>query len=258
LYTRAIYTRPTRHVKKLLPQDAKYHAQMADFRDRRWVPRVLIAAAVALIGYAIVAISVGEGGPVAVEIDGSDAVQRQYGGLPQDEEALGNEDAPVTVRVFTDIQCSDCARWFFGIVPALVEGYVRDGDLRIELRHYSLGTKTTQLAAVGAEAAAGQGREFQFAHLFMLNLGKVPDKGVSDEFLLRVASAVPRMEGGVWEDTFEDPATEAAAREDTQIGTELRLPTGSAVIVEGPAASQELTEDPSLAAIEQAIAAAAG
>jgi protein-disulfide isomerase len=231
---------------------------MADFRERRWVPTVLIATVVALVGYAIVAISVGEGGPVAVEIDGSDAVQRQYGGLPQDEAALGSEDAPVTVRLFTDVQCSDCARWYFGVVPALVDGYVRDGDLRIELRHFSLGAKTTQLAAIGAAAAADQGREFQFAHLFMLNLDKVPESGVNDEFLLRIASAVPRMQGGVWEEAFEDPETEAAAREDTQVATELRFPTGSAVIVEGPSGSEELTEDPSVAEIERAIAAAAG
>ena len=225
---------------------------------RRWIPIVLIAAVTALVGYAIVAISVGEGGPLAIEIDGSDAVQRLYGGLPQDEAALGQSDAPVTVRVFTDIQCGECGEWYLALVPALVDGYVRDGRAKIELRHFSQGTRTTQLAAIGGAAAADQGREFQFSHLFILNQDKVPENGVSDEFLLRIASAVPRMEGGEWEEAFEGPSAEEAAREDTELATELRFPVGSAVFVEGPAGSEELPQDPSLAEVERAITAAGG
>lgn len=271
MYPYAIYTRRAGHVKELLPATRKYDPQMAELdragaagqdkhaprRQRRWVPIALITAVTALVGYAIVAISVGEGGPLVVEIEGSDPVQRLYGGLPQDEVALGQPDAPVTVRIFTDIQCGQCASWYLGIVPPLIESYVRDGEAKIDLRHFSQSTRTTQLAAVGAEAAADQGREFQFAHLFMLNLDQVPDDGVSDEYLLRIASSVPRMDGALWRDAFEEPGAELAARDDTQLATDLRFPVGSAVVVEGPNGSEELTEDPSLERIEQAIAAAA-
>lgn len=227
-------------------------------RTRRWIPILVITALTAIVGYAIVAISIGEGGPLAVEIEGSDAVQRLYGGLTQDEEALGLEDAPVTVRVFTDIQCGQCSQWYLGIVPALVDGYVRDGRAKIELRHFSQSTRTTQLAAVGAAAAAEQGREFQFAHLFMLKLDEVPEDGVSDEYLLRIASAVPRMDGSEWKEAFDDSDAELAARDDTQLATELRFPVGSAVVVEGPASSEELTEDPTLEEVEQAIGRSLG
>lgn len=248
-----------------MPAAAPYDSQMAQSgeagsrigaeppRQRRWIPVVLIAVVTALVGYAIVAISVGEGGPLAVEIDGSDPVQRLYGGLPQDEVAIGQPDAPVTVRAFTDIQCNECAEWYFDVIVPLIDGPVRDGDVRLELRHFSLSTRTTQLAAIGAQAAAEQGRELQFAHLFMLNLGKVPDDGVSDEFLLRIASAVPRMDGSAWQEAFEDEETELAARDDTQLATDLRFPVGSAVIVEGPAGSEKLTEDPSAEEVTRAI-----
>lgn len=81
---------------------------------------------------ALVSISVGEGGPEAAEIGGVNDVQRLFGGIEQQDAYLGSEDAEVTVTVFNDIQCTDCADYQLEVVNSLVEEYARTGDARLE------------------------------------------------------------------------------------------------------------------------------
>ena len=69
---------------------------------------------------AIVFIAVGERGPAA-PVDGADTVQRLFGGIEQESDALGDADAPVTVSIFNDLQCTACADYQLEIVPPLVE-----------------------------------------------------------------------------------------------------------------------------------------
>jgi protein-disulfide isomerase len=117
---------------------------------------VLGAAAAALVG-GLVAISIGEGGPGGVEITGVGAVQQLYGGIEQDGAYLGDEDAGVEVVVFNDLQCADCADWQLEVVDLLVEEYARTGEARLELRHFSVGPRTTTVAALAAVAAGADG-----------------------------------------------------------------------------------------------------
>ena len=62
-------------------------------------------------------------------------------GSTQHGAELGSPDAPVTISIFNDLQCTDCADYQLETVPPLIEELVRAGDAQLEFRHRSVGQK---------------------------------------------------------------------------------------------------------------------
>ena len=204
---------------------------------------------------AIVSIAVGEGGPGASqEIGGVNEVQRIYGGIEQEDAYLGPADARVTVTFFNDIQCTDCADYQLETIDPLVDEYARTGAARLEYRHFSLAPNDTTLAAIAAEAAGEQGRQWQYLDLFARNQGAAGGE-VTERLLHEIAEVVPGLEVDAWEEAFGDPATEEAVRADAMAAAELELPAEPAAVVSGPRGQRELIETPPREQIEAAIAA---
>jgi protein-disulfide isomerase len=195
-----------------------------------WIPRALLALAAIGVGYAIVAISVGEGGPQAVEID-----------------------------LFTDVRAVPAAEFQHDVVDPLIEEYVRTGRAQINLRHYSFGRSGVTEAAIAAEAAGDQGHQWQYAELVMRNL---PEQGeVDEEFLNEVAEVTPGLDKEEWDVAFseelqkqeEDPDYEAAVEADDKLALELKLPAEPALVLTGPGGTETLDATPSLAEAEAAL-----
>lgn len=218
-----------------------------------WVPRALIAVLTVAIGYAVYSIAVGEGGPQPAEIGGVNDVQRIFGGIPQDSDALGEQDAPVTITVFNDVQCAPCARFQLEVVDPLVEEYARTGEARLEFRHFSVAPNDTTLAAIASEAAGLQEREWQYIDTFVRNQELARRDGVDEELLADVAAAVPELEVDRWRRDYDDPATADLVRDDAMLAAELELPAQPAVVVSGPGGQRELIEAPTLDQVRAAI-----
>ena len=104
-----------------------------------------------------------------VKVEGIAEAQEIFGGVPQEGDRLGSDDAPVSIQVFTDLQCGSCRDDFLGTIPGLVEDYVRPGDVKLLLRHYSVAENPLELGFFGAEAAAQQGYGWQYTYLFFRN-----------------------------------------------------------------------------------------
>jgi protein-disulfide isomerase len=217
------------------------------------VPRALLLVGGGALIAAIVSIAVGEGGPRAEEIGGVNEVQRIFGGIAQEGAALG-EDAEITVSVFNDIQCEPCADYQIEVIDPLVEEYARSGEVRFEFRHFSLAPNDTTVAAIAAEAAGEQERQWQYLDTFVRNLDVAISRDVDEEVLREVAEAVPQLEVDQWEEDLGSPETEELVREDAMLAAELELPADPAVVVDAPGGQRELIESPSIEQIEAAIA----
>ena len=211
-----------------------------------WVPRVLIGVLTVAIGYAVYSIAVGEGGPRPADVGGVNEVQRIFGGIPQDADALGPADAAVTVSVFNDIQCEPCASFQIEVVDRLVEEYARTGEARFEFRHFSVAPNETTLAAIATEAAGRQERAWQYLDTFVRNQALARQRGVDEELLREIAAAVPELDVDQWERDYEAPESEDLVRED-------ELPAQPAVVVSGPGGQRELIETPSFEQVAEAI-----
>ncbi|MGC1164932.1 MAG: thioredoxin domain-containing protein [Solirubrobacterales bacterium] len=228
-------------------------------RGRLWVAAILALALFGL-GYLIVVISTQEEGEAKVEIAGINDAQRIFAGMPQEGDRLGSDNAPVTIQVFNDLQCSDCREDFLSTIPTLAEDYARPGDAKLLYRHYSNSINTEQLGFYGAEAAADQGYGWQYTYLFFRNQDEAERFGIDQDFLASVAGGVEELNIPEWEEALEDGAGPDGAISERlagyeELGRGLGIRVRQAAIVTGPNGTETLQDGPSLGQIERAIEA---
>jgi protein-disulfide isomerase len=228
-------------------------------RGRIWIVLALAIALVAL-GYAIVNISTQEAGHSVVHLAGISEAQEIFGGVPQEGDRLGSSDAPVTIQVFNDLQCSSCREDFLSTIPSLVNAYARPGDVNLLYRHYSNSESPQELGFYGAEAAAQQGYGWQYTYLFFRNQDEAEKFGVDQDFLDSVAGGIEELNEPEWLEYLEenggsDGAISKKLQGDDELGRGLSIRTGQAAIVSGPHGTKTLQDGPALGEIEAAIEA---
>jgi len=232
--------------------------EAAPRRGRIWVILAL-AVAVAALGYAIVDLSTREADLSVVRVDGIADAQGLFGGVPQEGDRVGSADAPVSIQVFNDVQCSSCRGAFLAAIPTLVEDYVRPGDVKLLMRHYSAARNALELGFFGAEAAARHGYGWQYVYLFFRNQDEAERLGIDEELMASLAGSVGELEVTEWKQTLDDeggaggPIAEQLEGYE-ELGTELGIRARGAMIVSGPGGTRTLQDGPSLTRIEQAIA----
>ena len=210
----------------------------------------------AILVTSIVGIALREPENDPIEISGVGQVQRMVSGLPQLDNRLGRDSAPVTVEIFNDLQCRPCRTWQQEVVPPLIDGPVRDGEVKLVFRHFSQSQRTVTAAAIAATAAGEQGRQWQYIETFFVNQREAASTGVTDEFLTRVARAsAVAFDLDAWSAARKSPATEDQIIEDVTLAEDRRLPAGPAVVVDGPGGSRTLIQGPTLDEVERAIRA---
>jgi len=228
-------------------------------RGRVWVI-LLLGIAVFAIGYVIVEIATRPAGRDVVRVAGIGDAQSTFSGMPQAGARLGSADAPVSIQVFNDMQCSNCRSDFLNTIPALAEDYARPGDVKLLMRHYSVAQNPLELGFYGAEAAAEQGYGWQYTYLFFRNQDEAERFGIGDALMVSLAGSIGELDVPEWERVLEEevgadgPITRRLESYN-QLGAELGIRTRQAAIVSGPGGTRTLQDGPTLAQIEAAIEA---
>lgn len=227
-------------------------------RGRLWIAAIFAIFLFGL-GYLVVEIATQEPGAEVVHIDGINDAQRLFGGVPQEGDRLGSSNAPVSIQIFNDLQCSDCREDFLATIPTLAEDYARPGDVQLLYRHYSNSESVQQLGFYGAEAAADQGYGWNYTYLFFRNQDEAERFGVDQDFLDSVASGVEKLDKPEWEATLEQKGGsdgEISRRLDgyEELGQDLGIRVRQAAIVNGPNGTITLQDGPTLGEIERAVA----
>jgi hypothetical protein len=229
-------------------------------RGRLWVVAILALGLFAL-GYSIVQISTQKADDDVVHIAGISDAQEIFGGIPQEGDRFGSSDAPVTIQLFNDLQCSNCREAFLGAIPTLAEKYARPGDVQLLYRHYSNSESPEEIGFYGAEAAAEQGYGWQYIYLFFRNQDEVERLGgVHENFLASVAGGVEELNAPEWEKTMDEevggdgPIAERLEGYE-ELGRDLGIRYGQTAIVTGPNGTRTIQDGAKLGQIERAIAA---
>ena len=227
-------------------------------RGRPWIILLLTLGLVAL-GYLIVQISTQEAGDPVVRLDGITDAQRLFGGMPQEGDRLGSDNAPVTIQVFNDLQCAACRDDYLSTIPELAERYARPGDVKLLYRHYSNGISPEQLGFYGAEAAAEQNYGWQYTYLFFRNQDEAERFGIDQDYLAAIAAGIEKLDFQEWEDYLEaeggpDGAISEQLESYEELGNGLGIRVRQAAIVTGPNGTRTLQDGPTLGQIERAIA----
>jgi protein-disulfide isomerase len=228
-------------------------------RGRIWVIAIL-GLGLFVLGYVIVNLATQKATRDVVRVSGISEAQEIFGGVPQEGDRLGSSDAPVTIQVFNDLQCSSCRSDFLGTIPGLVENYARPGDVKLLMRHYSVAENPIEFGFFGAEAAAQQGYGWQYTYLFFRNQEEAAKFGIDNDFMASLAGSIGELDVPEWQEYLDknggsDGAIAKRLESYDKLGTDLGIRTGQATIVAGPSGTQTLQDGPGLGQIEQAIQA---
>jgi protein-disulfide isomerase len=230
-------------------------------RGRFWVVVLLLMGLFAL-SYAIVNIATQKEDKGIVHVAGISDAQELFGGVPQEGDRLGSNNAPVTIQVFNDLQCASCRDDFLTTIPGLMESYVRSGDVKLLYRHYSNAETAQELGFFGAEAAAEQGYGWQYIYLFFRSQEEAKrfrtDK-LFENFERSIAGGVEELEIEEWNQAVEeakvtDSAIQKRLEGYEELGRQLGIRYGQGMIVNGPNGTRTLQEGPTLAEVKRAIA----
>ena len=173
-------------------------------RGRLWVILVL-ALGLAALGYAIVGIATKKAGHGVVHIAGITEAQEIFGGVPQEGDRLGSSDAPVTIQIFNDLQCSSCREDFLSTIPGLTKSTRAEDKAKLLYRHYSVSESPVEEGFYGAEAAAAQGYGWQYTYLFFRNQKEAERFGLDEESAPSASTGLPRIvAGGIEELNFPE------------------------------------------------------
>jgi protein-disulfide isomerase len=177
-------------------------------RGRRPSPRVLAAAAGAIVAAAVVAvvlgITLGKGsaassanapavGSLANALPGAASVDSLFRGIPQHGTTLGRSSAPVTLTEYIDLQCPYCQEFETSVVPGLVTKYVRTGKLKIVMRPWAFIGPDSVRGQAAVLAAAEQNRAFDYAALLYVNQGTENTGWLSDGMVTNTATSIPGL-----------------------------------------------------------------
>jgi protein-disulfide isomerase len=231
-------------------------------RGRFWVVVLLLMGLFAL-SYAIVNIATQKEDKGIVHVAGIADAQELFGGVPQEGDRLGSNDAPVSIQVFNDLQCASCRDDFLRTIPGLMEPYVRPGDVKLLYRHYSNAETAQELGFYGAEAAAEQGYGWQYIYLFFRSQEEAKrfrTTKLFEDFEKSIAGGVEELEAEEWNQALEEAKVSGSAIQKRlegyeELGRQLGIRYGQGMIVNGPNGTKTLQEGPTLAEVKRAIAA---
>jgi protein-disulfide isomerase len=158
--------------------------------DRRTKLMQLAAGAVFLaiaVVVVLIVVNASDEGGGDTNLEGASEVSRELRGIPQDGMVLGDPAAPVELIEFGDLQCPVCAGYAEEILPPIIDGQVRRGEVKIDFRNFVIIGPESLDAGAAALAAGAQGRGWNYVELFYRNQGGENSGFADDAFLEAVA-----------------------------------------------------------------------
>lgn len=181
----------------------KPHARRT--RSRRLlalVPALIIAATLAVVGI--------------LGFDTSNGISKQQveqevaallAEIPQRGATLGSPHAPITIRVFADLECPTVKRFVVSYLPSIIHTWVRSGDVKLEYRPLetdTLNEHTFFRQEIAALATGRQDKMWNFILTFVHEQEPEYTGYATDAFLTDIASQVPGIELAHWRHDRED------------------------------------------------------
>jgi protein-disulfide isomerase len=182
------------------------------------VSRLSVLAAAAAVAVVLVA--------AAIVISQSGADDDNGTPLPplqQDGVSLGDPDAPATLIEFADLQCPFCAEFAREELPGVIDSYVRDGRLRLELRLLAFIGPDSERARQVANAAALQDRLWNYTERFFRDQGPENSGYATDTFLERLARQTPGVDVEELSEDLGNEEAEALTRQAERLAMRLQV-----------------------------------
>lgn len=219
---------------------------------------IILAVAIGALLIGLIGMSTREASNEYEDVQGVQEMRQIFGGERQLDDRLGQDDAPVQMQVFLDAQSSTYRDQFLETIPALVNGPVRSGELKLLYRNRSLTRNATELSFYGIEAAMKQNYGWQYAYLMFKNQDLAQEQRLDEDFLTRLAESIENMEIVEWKQDFEEGLEEgsqmnAELQAQDQIAIDLEIRDQPAAVVNGPGGTEIVQDAPDLGQLQVAI-----
>jgi protein-disulfide isomerase len=119
-------------------------------------------------------------------------------GIPQNGMVLGDPGAPVELAEFGDLQCPVCKGYAEEILPGIIENQVKNGEVKIDFRNFTIIGPQSLPAGAAALAAGEQDRGWNYVELFYKNQGAENSGYADDAFLKSIAKAAGVKNRAKW------------------------------------------------------------
>jgi protein-disulfide isomerase len=92
-----------------------------------------------------------------------------YEGLTTERTFLGEPDAPLLIRNFSDFKCPHCRTAARDLLPPVIENYIAEGQVRFEYVPVAVLGQESEVAAQGSLCAADQDQFWQYHDILFAN-----------------------------------------------------------------------------------------
>jgi protein-disulfide isomerase len=210
-----------------------------------------IAAVVVLV---VVNSSGGGSGGDPQHITGADEVNHELKGIPQYGLILGDEEAPIELIEYGDLQCPVCKGYAEEILPPIIQTAVRSGKVKISFRNYTIIGPESAPAGTAALSAGSQERGWNYLEIFYRNQGEENSGYADEEFLAAVARAAGVKNMTKWKEGLKTLAFEPGVT--TEQAEKLGFTGTPSFAITGPGTDgvEKLGTPASTGAFEEAIA----
>jgi protein-disulfide isomerase len=147
---------------------------------------VAVAAAAVLVAVALVV----QGG----DDSASAGPGSELGGISQEGSFLGDPGAEVLLVEYADMQCPFCRDYAVDVFPALVEEYVRPGDVRMEFRGLAFLGPDSEKALRFVVAAGLQNHGWELQEALFRAQGEENSGWVTDELVRDLAEDIEGLD----------------------------------------------------------------
>lgn len=133
--------------------------------------------------------------------DDSDTVSALLADIAQSANTLGEPAAPVTLEYFGDLECPFCRDFSLGVLPSIIQRWVRKGELRISYRALQTATSDPDVFVaqqVAALAAGKQDKAWHFVETFYAEQGEEGSGYVTETYLDGIARQIPSLDLARW------------------------------------------------------------
>ncbi len=179
-------------------------------------------------------------------------------GIPQAKMVLGQQNAPVELVEYGDLQCPVCKEYSEEILPAVIEKQIKNGEAKLIFRNFTIIGPQSPDAGAATIAAGMQGRGWDYLELFYRNQGEENSGYVTDEFMEAIAKGAGVKDLAKWNKDRKSKAVKQEVTDTTGQAETFGFTGTPSFAIKGPNSDgTELLGTPGSAqAIEEAISKA--